>query len=56
MTIQQIGGAAKKDVQEALAKGVAIRPVTINDDRAKGIVKLLDGAEPRSLNDPASPA
>jgi hypothetical protein len=56
VTIQQIGGAAKKDVQEALAQGVAIRPVTVNDDRAKGIVKLLDGAEPRSLNDSALPA
>ena len=55
VTIQQIGGAPKREVQEALMKGVDIRPVTISDPRAKRVVKLLDGTKPLRLDEPSLP-
>lgn len=47
VTLQQMGGASKKQVVELLEKGVEIRPVSIDSDA--GFVKLLDANPPIDL-------
>ena len=53
VTIQQMGGAPKKEVQELIENGADLIPVTI--DSEEGFVKLLEKEDYHDLNDPDLP-
>ena len=53
VTIQQIGGAPKKEVQELIENGAELIPVTI--DSGEGFIKLLEKEDYHDLHDPNLP-
>lgn len=55
VTIQQMGGASKKQVLELLEKGVEILPVSVDSDTQGRFVKLLERDEPVDLKKHDSP-
>jgi hypothetical protein len=52
VTIQQMGGTTRKSVQDMLAKGVEIKPVSIQNDE-DGFLPLIEGE--KDIADPALP-
>lgn len=54
VTLQQIGGAPRPEVQAMLARGVPLRPVTV-DAGADRFARLLESDPPRSLDDTTLP-
>ncbi len=54
VTIQQMGGSAKKNVLELLEKGVPVKPVSV--DYGTTFVKLLETSLEADLDDHESPA
>lgn len=53
VTIQQIGGAPKKEVKQMLADGAELIPISI--DHGKGFKKLLELSDSPDLDDPDLP-
>ncbi len=53
VTIQQIGGAKQEYVKEMLAKGVAIKPISVATNDL--FVKLLESDPPKKIGDPGVP-
>ena len=55
VTLQQMGGADKKDVQKLVAAGVPLTPVTLDYGDRDKFLRFLDRATPVQLDDPALP-
>jgi hypothetical protein len=55
VTLQQMGGAPKAEVQKLLASGVALTPVTLDYGDRDRFLKFFEQEKPVRLDDPALP-
>jgi hypothetical protein len=55
VTLQQIGGASKADVQKLVTSGTTLRPVTLDAGNRDRFLQFLDRTRPTALDDPALP-